>query len=154
MQGEVTAKAGGAEIFVDTAVAEWRSYLAGASDVVIASWGDRDAGYGVGISGSKAESELLDVASRVIGGYDRNPDSYYWIDTVAVVPHFRGKGLQLSLMEFLESRGRQMGAEVALATVSPSNHFSLSNFQRHGYEILAELLVYGGLRRLLLSRAL
>ena len=60
---------------------------------------------------------------------------------------FRGKGLQKSLMEVAEEQLKFLGYHWLMGTAHPENVYSVSNFRKLGYEIVAEDLKYGGLPR-------
>ena len=60
---------------------------------------------------------------------------------------FRGKGLQKSLMEAAEEHLKFLGYHWLMGTAHPENVYSVNNFRKLGYEIVAEDLKYGGLPR-------
>ena len=60
---------------------------------------------------------------------------------------FRGKGLQKSLMEAVEEHLKFLGYHWLMGTAHPENVYSVNNFRKLGYEIVAEDLKYGGLPR-------
>ena len=60
---------------------------------------------------------------------------------------FRGRGLQKKLMEVAEDRLELLGFRWLMGTAHPENVYSVHNFQKLGYEIVAEALKYGGLPR-------
>ena len=59
----------------------------------------------------------------------------------------RGRGLQKKLMEVAEDRLELLGFRWLMGTAHPENVYSVHNFQKLGYEIVAEALKYGGLPR-------
>lgn len=86
-----------------------------------------------------SEEELLDTAH---------------MDSAAVLPEYRGHGLQGRLCVMAEEKLKSAGYRHFLCTVHPDNRFSLHNMQKNGYEIKATVLKYGGLRRYILAKKL
>lgn len=87
-------------------------------------------------------------------GYDLEFDSTALMqvvnmDTVAVHPDYRGRGLQKQLMQTAEQDIAQRGPKILLCTVHPDNTFSLNNFLAQGYTIVRKLPKYGSVRYLL-----
>lgn len=74
------------------------------------------------------------------------------MDTVAILPEYRGKNLQYRTMLAAEKDLKEQGYQYLLCTVHPENHFSLHNVQKQGYEIVITKEKYGGfLRHILLK---
>ena len=71
------------------------------------------------------------------------------IDTVAVHPDYRGKGLQQKLMEEAENWAFDNGYPILLCTVHPENRYSLQNMLKLGYTVQKELPKYGSTRYIL-----
>lgn len=73
------------------------------------------------------------------------------LESIAVHPRYRGRGLQRLLLQAAEEA---LSAEYAdlLATVAPENIASLRNFRRMGYEVTAEVRKYGGYDRYILLK--
>ena len=76
------------------------------------------------------------------------------MDSAAVLPEYRGFGLQRRLCRMAEQRAGEKGFRHLLCTVHPDNRFSLQNMQQSGYEIRTTLLKYGGLPRHILLKEL
>lgn len=76
------------------------------------------------------------------------------IDTTIVAPSFRGNKLQKHLILAMEGIARKEGKKTLCATVSPDNYYSLNTFLNLGYQIKANKLMYGGLRRYVLAKDL
>lgn len=77
------------------------------------------------------------------------------MDSVVILPQFRGHKLQYRLIACAEEILRQeTDYTIWMATVHPDNKYSLSNVQAHGYEVIAEALKYGGYRRYVLKKEL
>ncbi len=75
------------------------------------------------------------------------------MDSVVILPEFRGYGLQYQLMDKAEEvLRRETGYRIWMATVHPDNIYSLRNVQSHGYEVVAEAMKYGGYRRYILKK--
>lgn len=105
-------------------------HLAGAFDILHPGLDAYNYGYDLGF----AEEELL----RVIN-----------MDTAAVHPDYRGRGLQKKLMETAEAELQERGKHILLCTVHPENRFSLNNVLKQGYSIQKELPKYGSVRYIL-----
>ena len=69
------------------------------------------------------------------------------LDTVAVRPEYRGRGLQRILVAAAEKA--QPKGSIFLCTVHPDNRYSLSNFLASGYHIAKTLPKYGSVRCIL-----
>lgn len=69
------------------------------------------------------------------------------MESSAVLPSWRGMGLQKRLMEAAEKELLGGPHTLLMATVHPENRFSLENFLREGYEVKATVRRYGGLLR-------
>ena len=71
------------------------------------------------------------------------------MDTIAVHPDYRGKGLQHKLMTEAENWAFANGYSILLCTVHPENRYSLQNMLKLGYTICKELPMYGSTRYIL-----
>lgn len=69
------------------------------------------------------------------------------MDTVAVLPEFRGNHLQHDLMQMAEHDLIKMGYHYLLCTVHPENRFSRENVRSQGYERMLTKEKYGGYLR-------
>ena len=58
------------------------------------------------------------------------------MDSVAVLPQYRGLGLQRQMMRIGEDEGMRFGRTVFLATVDPRNTPSVRSFLSDGYDIV------------------
>lgn len=76
------------------------------------------------------------------------------VDTVLVKPDYRGNNLQYIMCQLVEELARETNTSMICATASPFNPFSVNNFLKLGYEIKADKLKYGGLRRYVLAKSL
>ena len=99
-------------------------------------WGDDDnLGYYIGLS----EEEKMYVAH---------------MESAAVLPEYRGLRIQNQLM----ARGFELLKETeykyVMGTAHPDNVFSVNNFHKLGYEIVADVKKYGGLRRYVFSQTI
>jgi ribosomal protein S18 acetylase RimI-like enzyme len=74
------------------------------------------------------------------------------IESLGVSKKFRGHGLQKLLISNALAELRRMGVEKAYCTVSPDNKYSLRNFIEIGFIKIAEKELYGGYKRLILTR--
>ncbi len=71
------------------------------------------------------------------------------MDTAAVHPDYRGRGLQRRLTQAVEAELRNRGSYILLCTVHPDNRFSLENFLSQGYSIQCRIPKYGSERYVL-----
>ena len=79
-------------------------------------------------------------------------DKTYTFDVVVSDPTRRGYGLQKAFIDCCLEEARKGGADTVLATVSPSNQYSLDNFLKKGFKVSKSgLSKYGGLDRSLLA---
>ncbi len=67
-------------------------------------------------------------------------------ESVAVVPEYRGNGLMLQIAQRMHELARERGIKWMTGTVHPENPYSLNNFIRAGYEVLAEVDFHYGRR--------
>lgn len=59
------------------------------------------------------------------------------INNVAVLPHFRGRGMGLTLMQHVLAEGRRLGARRATLEVRASNDAALRLYERLGFYVAA-----------------
>lgn len=86
-----------------------------------------------------------------LGHYKKLDDSeclkVAYMDSIAVAPGFRGRGLQYTLM----AKGEEYLASTPcchlMGTVHPDNIYSLGNFLKRGFEVAATVRTYGNLPR-------
>ena len=69
------------------------------------------------------------------------------MDSIVVLPEFRGMGLQKALLKHAEKQMANLDFTHFMATVHPDNSASLKSFINMGYEIRVTKLKYGGLMR-------
>ena len=74
------------------------------------------------------------------------------MDSVAVLPQYRGHGLQNKLMQAAEAEARQRGYRYLMCTVHPDNHYSKNNVLKQGYHVIATKEKYGGYTRNILLK--
>ncbi len=74
------------------------------------------------------------------------------MESVAILPQYRGNGLQYILMKTAEEELRKQGYRHLMCTVHPDNKYSRSNMIRQGYQVVLTKEKYGGyLRDILLK---
>lgn len=69
------------------------------------------------------------------------------MDSAAVLPEYRGYGLQQKLMQAAEAEAFKRGYRYLMCTVHPDNHYSRNNVLKQGYHIAATKEKYGGYMR-------
>lgn len=74
------------------------------------------------------------------------------MESAAVRSIYRGNGIQKRLMAAGENMLWEKGYRCIMGTAHPDNRYSVNNFLKLGYEIVAEDLKYGGLRRYIFCR--
>ena len=111
-------------------VARDADVLAAVFDILIPGTAEYNYGYDLGLT----EEELLRVVH---------------MDTAAVHPDYRGRGLQFCLMQEAEQYAAAMGRRILLTTVHPENRYSLNNILRQGYTVVRRLPKYGSERFIL-----
>lgn len=89
---------------------------------------EENLGRDIGLS----EAELMKVAH---------------MDSAAVLPAYRGRGLQNRLMEAAERDLKGSGIRYLLCTVHPDNIYSRNNMIKQGYRSAAMAVKYGGYER-------
>lgn len=92
-------------------------------------------------------------------GYDMNDSqeellTIAHIEAVAILPAFRGQGLQIRLVNEAENILVTKGFSKLMATVHPLNSKSLNNFLRMGFNIVKTKEKYGGYERHILMKIL
>lgn len=76
------------------------------------------------------------------------------MDSVAILPKYRGNHLQYRLMQEAERELREMGYRYLMCTVHPENRFSKENVLRQGYRVMKTTEKYGGYLRDILLKEL
>lgn len=102
--------------------------LAGMFFVVLPGLEEENLGYDIGMQGR----QLYECAI---------------MDTVVVLPEYRGMHLQYEMMQTAERKLRKEGYRYLLCTVHPENKFSRENVKRQGYKKMLTKEKYGGFLR-------
>ncbi|MBO5352598.1 MAG: GNAT family N-acetyltransferase [Lachnospiraceae bacterium] len=76
------------------------------------------------------------------------------MESVAVLPEFRGQKIQKKLLQVAEKIEQERGTRYLMGTVHPENIYSAANLEQLGYECLLETEKYGGLRRKIVCKEL
>ncbi len=111
-------------------LAEEDGQLAGGFDLIRPGLAAHNYGHDLGFT----EEELLRVVN---------------MDTAAVLPQYRGRGLQGRMIQHVEAELRREGNRILLCTVHPDNRFSLQNVLKQGYTVQKKLEKYGSVRYIL-----
>jgi len=75
------------------------------------------------------------------------------MDSVAILPQYRGRRLQYRLMQAAEADLRKQGFHCLLCTVHPDNLYSRNNVISQGYQSIAVKEKYGGhIREIFMKR--
>lgn len=102
--------------------------LAGMFFVVLPGMEEENLGYDIGMQGR----QLYECAI---------------MDTVVVLPEYRGMHLQYEMMQTAERKLHKEGYRYLLCTVHPENKFSRANVKRQGYKKILTKEKYGGFLR-------
>lgn len=75
------------------------------------------------------------------------------VESVAILPEYRGYGLQYRMMRMAEEVAEKEGYRYLLCTVHPENRFSRDNMVKMGFSSVATKEKYGGfLREVMMKR--
>lgn len=90
---------------------------------------------------------------RDIGLPEEELEKVAHMESIAILPEYRGNGLQYSLMQAAEKELRQRGYGYLMCTIHPDNVYSINNAVRQGYEVVMTKEKYGGfIRDILLKK--
>jgi len=90
---------------------------------------------------------------RDIGLSEEELEKVAHMETIAILPRYRGNGLQYSMMQTGEEELKKRGYRYLMCTIHPENIYSKNNAIRQGYEVVLTREKYGGyLRDILLKR--
>ena len=76
------------------------------------------------------------------------------MESAAVLPEYRGLRIQNKLMAKGFELLKETEYRYVMGTAHPDNIFSVNNFLKLGYEIVADVKKYGGLRRYVFSQTI
>lgn len=76
------------------------------------------------------------------------------IDSVAILPEFRGRRLQHRMMQAAEEELKKRSVRYLFCTVHPENRFSRDNMVRLGLHTVKTTEKYGGLKREIMMKTL
>ena len=89
---------------------------------------------------------------REIGLAEEELPKVAHMESMAILPEFRGNRLQYRMMQAAEEELRASGYRYLMCTVHPENRYSRDNVLRQGYHVVATKEKYGGyLRDILLK---
>lgn len=95
--------------------------------------------------------ELINLG-RDIGLLESEFDKVVHMDTVVVLPEYRGHGLQERMLVFAENMINKDKYKYYMATAAPYNSPSVNTFIKCGYRIVKVTEKYGGLTRAILLK--
>lgn len=76
------------------------------------------------------------------------------MESAAVLPEYRGLRIQNKLMAKGFELLKDTEYKYVMGTAHPENIFSVNNFKKLGYEIVADVKKYGGLRRYVFNQTI
>lgn len=82
--------------------------------------------------------------ARVLG---EMPERTFDFHDVLVLPAYRGRGIHTMFLKLFEEIARAMDGEAIYSTVDPMNSASWHNFEKAGYQQIAEKPAYDGRMR-------
>lgn len=109
--------------------------MAGIMNLLTPGTGKANLGHDAGFS----EEQLLKTAH---------------VDSVAILPEYRGRHLQSSLLKAAEERLKAEGYRFMMCTVHPENYYSRDNMEKHGFETVCRKEKYGGRIRYIMMKEL
>ena len=80
------------------------------------------------------------------------PNEVVHMESVAILPKARGKGLQKQLINFCEAIAIDANYKWGFCTVHPRNAPSLNNLLTLGYSTINQAELYGGVPRLIMAK--
>ncbi|MFT4105134.1 MAG: GNAT family N-acetyltransferase [Lacrimispora sp.] len=90
---------------------------------------------------------------RDIGLADEELEKVAHMETIAILPQYRGNGLQHTMMQAAEEELKSRGYKYFMCTIHPENIYSEKNAVKQGYEVVLTKEKYGGyVRDILLKR--
>ena len=96
-----------------------------------------------------------DNLGRDIGLKDGQLKEVVHMESVVVLPEYRGRGLQLKMLQYAEKLIDTKNYKYFMATVSPDNPASYQSFEKNGYKYMVTKEKYHGLvRKIYLKEAI
>lgn len=93
-----------------------------------------------------------DNLGRDIGLEGEELNQVAHMESAVVLPEYRGRGLQLAMLQYAEEMIDTSKYKYLMATVSPDNPWSYHSLEKNGYELKLTKEKYGGfLRRIYLK---
>lgn len=74
------------------------------------------------------------------------------LDSIMVEEKFRGSGLQIQIMNYIEKHITKYKINYIAATIHSDNIYSLNNFKKLDYEIINKINIHNGIRYILLKK--
>ena len=121
------------------------------NDFCIAAFDDDlMVGFSLMIFGGEGEKNL----GTVLGYDEERLKTCVNFETTFIDPAYRGYGLQRLFGQLRNEEAIRLGATEALTSVSPDNEKSLANVMANGFVPVKEVVIYYGLKRLILRKDL
>lgn len=95
-----------------------------------------------------------DNLGRDVGINEHELNYVAHMESIAVLPKFRGNGIQRQLIKEAEARLEAQEMRWCMATVHPDNVYSLDNFLKLGYHVEGLKKKYGGKLRCIVKKNL
>jgi len=146
MMSKISSEIHNIDIFYADEKSFIRRHISDEGFILLATQGENYAGFLIVRFPQGAEDNLAKDSNQPI-----DPKTVFHIESVAVLPEFRGNGLQKRLVLEGERLAVSIGYQNAMATVSPHNRYSLSNMLDMGYKVVNTVPKYGSIRNILLK---
>lgn len=114
---------------------------------------DADTGMTAGVFMAAIPGDSQENLGRDAGLSDEELLLVAHMDSIAILPKYRGHNLQYRLMQTAEGDLREKGFTYLMCTVHPDNCYSRNNIVKQGYESVTVKEKYGGyVREIFLKR--
>ncbi len=115
---------------------------------------EKDSGALAGVFIAALPGNREENLGRDIGLSQEELGKVAHMESVAILPEYRGNGLQYVLMNTAEEELRKQGYRYLMCTVHPENIYSKNNIIKQGYQVVMTKEKYGGYLRDILLKEL
>lgn len=115
---------------------------------------DVDSGALAGVFLAALPGSSAENLGRDIGLTEMELGKVAHMESIAILPEYRGNGLQYTMMKAAEEELKKQGYRYLMCTVHPENRYSKNNIIKQGYEVVLTKEKYGGYVRDILLKKL